>query len=68
MTANVLARAFAPCFITSRWGRAPASGCRWYGFASQSRGHVQIVSEAGRGTMVTIRLPRYRCKDRREAL
>jgi signal transduction histidine kinase len=29
-----------------------------YGFAKQSRGHVDIESEIGRGTTVTLYLPR----------
>ncbi len=31
-----------------------------YGFARQSEGHVRIESEPGRGTAVTLYLPRHR--------
>jgi signal transduction histidine kinase len=59
MTADVLARAFDPFFTTKPLGQGTGLGLSMvYGFASQSRGHVQIVSEAGRGTTVRIKLPR----------
>ena len=31
-----------------------------YGFARQSEGHVKIVSEVGKGTTVSLYLPRHR--------
>jgi PAS domain S-box-containing protein len=59
MTADVLARAFDPFFTTKPLGQGTGLGLSMvYGFASQSRGHVQIVSEAGSGTTVRIKLPR----------
>jgi PAS domain S-box-containing protein len=60
MTADVVARAFDPFFTTKPLGQGTGLGLSMvYGFASQSGGHVQIASEAGRGTTVTIMLPRH---------
>ncbi|MBH5370558.1 hybrid sensor histidine kinase/response regulator [Bradyrhizobium glycinis] len=57
--AEVLERVFEPFFTT----KAPGSGSglglsQVYGFARQSSGHVDIRTEAGKGTTVTLYLPR----------
>ncbi|MEJ8815756.1 PAS domain-containing protein [Variovorax ureilyticus] len=59
MTPDVLARAFDPFFTTKPIGQGTGLGLSMvYGFAQQSHGHVQIDSEPGRGTTVTLLLPR----------
>jgi PAS domain S-box-containing protein len=60
MPADVLARAFDPFFTTKPLGQGTGLGLSMvYGFATQSGGHVQIDSEAGRGTTVRLTLPRH---------
>jgi len=59
MSADVLARAFDPFFTTKPIGQGTGLGLSMvYGFARQSRGLVQIDSTPGRGTTVTLCLPR----------
>ncbi|MEZ0253398.1 MAG: PAS domain S-box protein [Methylobacteriaceae bacterium] len=61
MPAEVAARAFEPFFTTKPLGMGTGLGLSMiYGFARQSEGHARILSEPGRGTTVTICLPRYR--------
>jgi PAS domain S-box-containing protein len=59
MPPNVLERAFEPFFTTKEAGRGTGLGLSMvYGFAKQSGGQVSIRSQVGRGTEVTLCLPR----------
>ncbi len=61
MTAKVLAAAFEPFFTTKPIGQGTGLGLSMiYGFARQAGGHVQIRSEPGQGTEVTLYLPAHR--------
>jgi CheY-like chemotaxis protein len=56
---DVLAKVFEPFFTTKSVGKGTGLGLsQVYGFAQQSRGAALIDSEVGRGTTVTIYLPR----------
>jgi PAS domain S-box-containing protein len=70
MSEDVLERAFNPFFTTKEVGRGTGLGlAQVYGFAQQSGGTVEIKSEVGSGTTVTLYLPRcqlpVRAADRR---
>jgi PAS domain S-box-containing protein len=59
MSAEVMARAIDPFFTTKPVGEGTGLGLSMvYGFAKQSRGHLRIVSEVGRGASVRLYLPR----------
>lgn len=61
MPPEILARAFEPFFTSKGPGKGTGLGLSLvYGFARQSGGSASIRSEVGRGTAVTLLLPRAR--------
>ena len=59
MSAQVLSRIFEPFFTTKEIGKGSGLGLpQVYGFAQQSGGMVKVHSEVGRGTTVSMWLPR----------
>ena len=60
MSPDVSARAFDPFFTTKPLGQGTGLGLSMiYGFARQSEGHATIESEVGRGSAISIYLPRH---------
>jgi signal transduction histidine kinase/ActR/RegA family two-component response regulator len=60
MPPDVIAHAFDPFYTTKPMGEGTGLGLSMtYGFVKQSGGHVLLNSEEGRGTMVSIYLPRH---------
>jgi CheY-like chemotaxis protein len=61
MPQSTINRAFDPFFTTKPIGQGTGLGLSMiYGFSKQSRGHVAIDSEVGKGTTVSVYLPRFR--------
>jgi PAS domain S-box-containing protein len=59
MTPDVVERAFDPFFSTKEAGSGSGLGLSMvYGFVKQSGGSLNITSEIGRGTQISIYLPR----------
>ena len=60
MTDAVMTRAFEPFFTTKEIGKGSGLGLpQVYGFMQQSGGRIAIASVPGRGTTVTLYLPRH---------
>ncbi|MCU1759876.1 response regulator [Pseudomonas sp. 14P_8.1_Bac3] len=60
MPQSTINRAFDPFFTTKPIGQGTGLGLSMiYGFSKQSRGHVAIDSEVGKGTTVSLYLPRF---------
>ena len=60
MSEATLARVLEPFFTTKDVGKGTGLGLSMaYGFARQSGGNLRIESSLGRGTTVTLNLPRY---------
>ena len=69
MPPEVAARAFEPFFTTKEAGKGTGLGLSMvYGFARQSGGSASIRSEVGRGTAVTLLLPRGAAERQSEAV
>ncbi|EIK97066.1 histidine kinase, Hybrid [Pseudomonas sp. M47T1] len=61
MPQSVISRAFDPFFTTKPIGQGTGLGLSMiYGFSKQSRGHVAIDSHIGKGTTVSLYLPRFK--------
>jgi len=64
MSADVLSRAVEPFFTTKKMGHGTGLGLSMvYGFMRQSGGHMRIDSAPGRGTSVSLYLPRVTSGD-----
>lgn len=68
MSQSTLERAFEPFFTTKPVGQGIGLGLSMvYGFSKQSRGHVVLNSEIGRGTRIDLYLPRARAEVQRSS-
>ena len=60
MTPEVLSKAIDPFFTTKPQGQGTGLGLSMiFGYIKQSKGYLHIASQPGKGTTVTILLPRY---------
>ena len=60
MSEETMSRVFEPFFTTKEPGKGTGLGLSMvYGFVRQSGGHLRIESSLGRGTSVTLFLPRF---------
>jgi signal transduction histidine kinase len=59
MSPEIIRRMFEPFFTTKGDGGTGLGLGMVYGFVKQAEGHVQVTSEPGTGTSVTLYLPRH---------